>query len=104
MPFGVVDEEGYEVFSLNACTALVIDSYIFSLKPQLEEFALGDGNLHLSMFTGHLRLDNVIVTCQSYDRFPYSVSTKLWSCCSSLKTNGIDYILKLIFPDPSENI
>lgn len=57
----VVNVEGDEVLSLNASAVLVVDPDIFPFKAQLEELTLGDGNLHLSMLTGHLRLDDVIL-------------------------------------------
>lgn len=60
----VVDVKGDEVLALDAGTVLVIDPYILPFEAQLEEFALGDGDLHLSMLTGHLCLDNIIFCCQ----------------------------------------
>ncbi|TNN47360.1 hypothetical protein EYF80_042448 [Liparis tanakae] len=44
---------------------LVVDPDVLALKAQLEELTLGDGDLHLSVLTVHLRLDDVIVTCQT---------------------------------------
>lgn len=60
--FGVVDAERDEVLSLDAGAVLIVDPDVLSLKAQLEELTFGDGNLHLSVLTRHLRLDNVIVT------------------------------------------
>lgn len=62
MSLSVVDVEGDEVLSLDARTVCIVDPDVFPFKAQLEEFTLGDGNLHLSVLTGHLRLDNVIIT------------------------------------------
>lgn len=59
---GVVDAEGDKVLALNAGAVLVIDPHVLALKAQLEELTLGDGHLHLSVLTGHLRLDDVILT------------------------------------------
>lgn len=66
MSLSVVDAEGDEVFSLYSSAVLVVDPDILSFKAQLEELTLRDGNLHLSMLTGHLRLENVIITCQTH--------------------------------------
>ncbi len=66
MSLSVVDVEGDEVLSLDAGAVLVVDPDVLSLEAQLEELTLGDGNLHLSMLTGHLRLENVIITCQTH--------------------------------------
>lgn len=63
MSLRVVDVEGDEVLSLDAGTALVIDPDIFSFKTQLEELTLGDGDLHLSVLTVHLCLNDGIITC-----------------------------------------
>lgn len=65
MSLSVVDVEGDEVLSLDAGAVLVVDPDVLSLEAQLEELTLGNGNLHLSVLTGHLRLENVIVTCQT---------------------------------------
>lgn len=62
MSLGIVDMEGDEILSLDTSTVLVVNSYVFPLKAQLEQTALRDRNLHLSMFTGHLCLDDVILT------------------------------------------
>lgn len=59
----VVDVEGDEVLALHAGAALVVDPHVFPLEAQLEELTLGDGNLHLSVLTVHLCLDDVIVAC-----------------------------------------
>lgn len=66
MSLGVVDVEGDEVLSLDAGAVLVVDPDVLPFKTQLEEFTLGDGNLHLSVLTGHLRLDDVIICCQTH--------------------------------------
>lgn len=60
----VVDVKGDEVLALDPGTVFVIDPYILAFEAQLEEFTLGDGDLHLSMLTGHLCLDNIIFCCQ----------------------------------------
>ena len=65
MPFSVVDVEGDKVLPLNAGAVLVVDPDIFPFKTQLEEFTLGDGDLHLSMLTVHLCLNDVVITCQT---------------------------------------
>lgn len=62
MSLGIVDMEGDEILSLDTSAVLVVNSYILPLKAQLEQTALRDRDLHLSMFTGHLCLDNVILT------------------------------------------
>lgn len=60
----VVDVKGDEVLALDAGAVLVIDPNILAFETQLEEFTLGDGDLHLSMLTGHLCLDYIIFCCQ----------------------------------------
>lgn len=65
VPLGVVDVKGDVVLSFNARTALVIYSDVLSLKAQLEQFTLGDGNLHASMSTGHLGLKDLIICYQT---------------------------------------
>ena len=62
MPLSVVDAEGDEVFPLDAGAVLIVYPDVLSFKAQLEELTLGDGDLHLSMFTGHLGLDDVIIS------------------------------------------
>jgi len=74
----VVDVEGDEVFSLNTGTVLVVDPDVLALKAQLEELTLGDGDLHLSMLTVHLRLDDVIVNCQTHGQTDIKYGT--WQC------------------------
>lgn len=69
MSLGVVDVEGDEVLSLDAGAVLVVDPDVLPFKTQLEEFTLGDGNLHLSVLTGHLCLDDVIICCQTHVRY-----------------------------------
>ena len=59
---GVVDPEGDEVLSLDARAVLVVDADVLPLEAQLEQLTLGDGHLHLSVLTGHLCLDDVVVT------------------------------------------
>lgn len=58
---GVVDVERDVVLSLDASTVLVIYPDVLSLEAQLEEFALGDGDLHASVPAGHLGLKDLIV-------------------------------------------
>lgn len=65
MALGIVYVEGNEILSLNSRTLLIIDSHILSLKAQLEQFALRDGYLHLSMLAGNLCLNDVVISCQS---------------------------------------
>lgn len=64
MSLGVVDVERDVVLSLDAGTALVIDPDVLSLKAQLEEFTLGDGNFHTSMSAGHFGLKDLIICNQ----------------------------------------
>lgn len=87
MSLSVVDVEGDEVLALDAGAVLVVDPDVLSLKAQLEELTLGDGNLHLSVLTGHLRLDNVIVTCQKHGR-----------TSSTVHADHHYYLLKVFFP------
>lgn len=72
VPLGVVDVERNVVLSLDACTALVIYPDILSLKAQLEEFTLGDGNLHTSMPAGYFGLKDLIICNQ----IPKSIISK----------------------------
>lgn len=63
MAFGVVDVERDEVLPLDGGAVLVVDAHILPLKAQLEEPALGYGDLHPSVFTRHLCLKDVILSC-----------------------------------------
>lgn len=65
MSLGVVYVEGDVVFSFDAGAVLVVYPDVLSLEAQLEEFALGDRDLHQSVLTGHLRLKNVVICCQT---------------------------------------
>lgn len=65
MSLRIVDVEGDEVLPLEAGAVLVVDPHVLSLEAQLEQFTLGDGDLHLSMFTCHLRLNDVIICSQT---------------------------------------
>lgn len=65
MSLGVIDVEGDEVLSFDAGAALVVHPHVFPFKAQLEELTLGDGHLHLSVLTVHLRLDDVVITCRA---------------------------------------
>ena len=60
----VVDAERDEVLALDAGAVLVVDPHVLPLEAELEEFTLGDGNFHLRMFTHHLCLYDVIITCR----------------------------------------
>lgn len=64
--FGVVDVEGDEILALDAGAALVVDPHVFAFEAQLEELALGDGDLHLGVLAVHLRLDDVVLTCRTH--------------------------------------
>lgn len=68
MSLGVVYVEGDVVFSLDAGAVLVVYPDVLSLEAQLEEFALGDRDLHPSVFTGHLRLKDVVICCQTQNQ------------------------------------
>lgn len=57
---GVINVEWDEILSLDASAVLVINSHVLSFEAQLEQTALGDGHLHLSVLAGHLGLDDVI--------------------------------------------
>lgn len=76
MSLGVVYVEGDVVFSLDAGAVLVIYPDVLSLEAQLEEFALGYRDLHLSVLTGHLRLKNVVICCQTHDQLNQTVSSE----------------------------
>lgn len=58
---GVVDVERDVVLSLDAGAVLVIYPDVLSLEAQLEEFALGDGDLHASVLARDLGLKDLIV-------------------------------------------
>lgn len=62
---GVVDVEGDVVLSLDSSAVLVVYPDVLSLEAQLEEFALGDRDLHASMSAGHLGLKDLIICCQT---------------------------------------
>lgn len=76
MSLGVVYVEGDVVFSLDAGAVLVVYPDVLSLEAQLEEFALGDGDLHPSVLTGHLRLKNVIICCRTHNQLNQTASSE----------------------------
>lgn len=61
---GVIDVKRDVVLSLNAGTALIVYPDVLTLEAKLEEFTLGDGNLHASMPAGHLSLKDLIICNQ----------------------------------------
>lgn len=76
MSLGVVYVEGDVVFSLNAGAVLVVYPDVLSLEAQLEEFALGDRDLHPSVLTVHLCLKNVVICCRTHNQLNPTVSSK----------------------------
>lgn len=66
MSLCIVDVEGDEVLPLDAGAVLVVDPHVLSLEAQLEQLTLGDGDLHPSVLTHHLRLDDAIVCSHTH--------------------------------------